>query len=70
MKNHYEQLVEQHGAEKAKQYMRDIRAKVKTSGLANLNQEQRREVARKGWATRREKDSQSKSKTGRLESIQ
>lgn len=57
MPSYKDKLITKYGRVEASRMLSEqmtaIRAKVKTPGLANLGQEQRREVARKVWATRR-----------------
>lgn len=45
--------MKEQGVEAAKAYMRSIRARVKTVGLANVPKSERSAIAKKGWETKR-----------------
>lgn len=47
MQGKYKQILLDEGEEAARAYMRSLRSKVKTSGLANLSVERRKEIMAK-----------------------
>lgn len=51
--NKYEQIKATEGEAAAKAYMKDMRAKVKKPGLANVTKKEAAKVSKKGWETRR-----------------
>lgn len=53
MQTYYEKIREEQGEEAANEYMRSLRAKVKTPGLMGVDKERRSSIVKKGWKTRK-----------------